>query len=200
MPLLPMYSRRLVLFVSMAGLAGLLCACGARPTLESKAAKTPAGIDLSGDWVLQGNAGDEQRSRASSGADSIFIPPRQSRRQRTRGIRGPQGESVAVFLEFGQSLKITQTPYGMFVSYDRSVVEEYTFGENRLVTVGPIEAQRVSGWEAGRFVVETLDRQGNLLVESWALAEGGDRLLRRAEIAKGEKLIQQQELVYEREK
>ena len=59
--------------------------------------------------------------------------------------------------ETGKSLKVTQTEHGFFVSLDRSVVEEFGFGENRIVTLGPIEAQRVSGWEGATYIVETLD-------------------------------------------
>ncbi|MBT8092575.1 MAG: hypothetical protein KJN77_06020, partial [Gammaproteobacteria bacterium] len=40
------------------------------------------------------------------------------------------------------------------------------------------EAQRVSGWENDRFVVETLDDKGAVLTESWRLEGDGDELLR----------------------
>ena len=46
------------------------------------------------------------------------------------------------------------------------------------MTIGPIEAQRVSGWENGRFVVETLDDTGTVLTESWRLEAGGEELVR----------------------
>ena len=51
-----------------------------------------------------------------------------------------------VFLETGANVKLTQTDDGLFISYDRSVVEEYIFGEHRIATVGPISAERASGW------------------------------------------------------
>ncbi len=91
-----------------------------------------------------------------------------------------------VFLHFGKSLKITQTDHGLFISYDRSVVREFTFGESRLVTVGPIEAQRVSGWEGNNFVVETLDTDGTTLFEHWHLDGAGDVLIRDVRMQKGE--------------
>ena len=85
----------------------------------------------------------------------------------------PGGERRACphryFWKFGESLRISQTDFGLFISYDRSVVEEYRFGENRLVSIGPIQAQRVSGWDGPVFVVETLDSDGSILFESWRL-------------------------------
>jgi hypothetical protein len=83
-----------------------------------------------------------------------------------------------VFVEAGQALKITQTDYGLFISFDRAVVEEYNFGEKRIVNVGPIEAQRVSGWVEKVFIIETMDAKGNLLTESWRLGEDGETLVR----------------------
>jgi hypothetical protein len=58
------------------------------------------------------------------------------------------------------------------------VVEEYRFREHRLVNVGPIEADRVSGWVDGKYVIRTLDTEGALLEESYALVAGGDVLVR----------------------
>jgi hypothetical protein len=51
------------------------------------------------------------------------------------------------------------------------VVEEYRFGENRTISVGEIEAQRVSGWDGDRYIVETLDRKGMKLTEQFYLSE-----------------------------
>lgn len=172
-------------------------ACGTRPTLESKPAKTPQNINFSGSWQLLESSSTEGQNAARRAADSIFIPPAASR---TRRPRLPQGDAISVFLQYGQNLKITQTPYGVFISYDRSVVEEYTFGENRLVTVGPIEAQRVSGWENNSFVIETLDRSGNLLSESWALKANTEQLLRTIRISKGDRVELLQEELFVRPK
>ncbi len=87
-----------------------------------------------------------------------------------------------VFLETGSLLKVTQTEHAFFVSLDRSIVEEFIFGENRTVSVGPIEARRVSGWEGARYIVETLDKQGAVLRDEWHLDETGDVLLRDVSI------------------
>lgn len=89
---------------------------------------------------------------------------------------------VDVFVETGSRLKITQTDYGIFVSFDRSVVEEYNFGEQRQVNVGPVEASRVSGWDGTAYVVETMGRKGDKLVDRYWLEQGGAVLVRRVEI------------------
>lgn len=103
-----------------------------------------------------------------------------------------------MFLEYGTSLKLTQTQYGIFISYDRSVVEEYTFGENREIEIGPIEALRVSGWDGNSFVVETLDQSGTTLFESWHLDDDGSILVRDIRIAKGEKSSFFQQQIFDR--
>ena len=88
---------------------------------------------------------------------------------------------VHVFLETGRALRITQTDYGLFISFDRAIVEEYRFGEQRMVRVGPIQAERVSGWEDNAYVIETRDKEGTMLIESYRL-EGADTMLRRVRI------------------
>ena len=126
--------------------------------------------------------------------EGIRIPAAGSQRSqpgRNSGVRAQGrksgGASAQIFVEYGESLKITQTEFGLFISYDRSVVEEYTFGESRLVSIGPIEAQRVSGWEEAAFAVETLDETGAILFETWHLESDGDVLVRNIRISKGEK-------------
>lgn len=168
----------------------LLAACSAPLVLASKSAAVPSGVDLSGMWLLR-EASDNRRPGNRSGLREGIVPgvnTKPSRRTRSSG-----GSSVPVFLEYGTSLKITQTQFGIFISYDRSVVEEFTFGENRIVKIGPIEALRVSGWDGSSFVIETLDDSGTTLFESWQL--DGPVLVRRIRIAKGEKdsFVQTQE-------
>ena len=105
---------------------------------------------------------------------------------------------MRVFLEFGEDVKISQTEHGLFISYDRSVVEEYTFGEKRLVTIGPIEALRVSGWVGTSFVVETLDGEGSTLFESWQLDSSRAVLARDIRIAKGDTDIYSVQQLFDR--
>lgn len=162
----------------------LLSACASRPELEPKGAIVPAGVDFSGRWRLRLEPG----SRVFTGNDAgpgIRIPPANSRRAPVR--RSSRGTSVSLFIENGELLKISQTKAGLFISFDRAVVEEFTFGENRVVSVGPIEAQRVSGWQGVQFVVETLDKDGAILTESWQLESSGKVLVRELSIRKGDK-------------
>ena len=90
--------------------------------------------------------------------------------------------TVHVFLETGSSLKITQTEHGIFISFDRSVVEEYRFGENREVSVGPVLADRVSGWDGNSYVIETLDHDGAKLIEMYRLFDDGQSMIRTISI------------------
>ena len=130
----------------------LLSACSSGEVLLSKPATVPVGLDLSGNWVVSDNSGSSQRE--------------------VRDL------SVHVFLETGKSVKVTQVETGLFFSFDRSVVEEYRFGENREVSVGPISAARVSGWEGRAYVIETLDDDGAKLIDTYRLQSDGQQLKR----------------------
>lgn len=172
----------------------LLCAaCAAPLVLVSKSAAVPAGVDLSGRWELRG---EPNHKRPATRTQEALIPT--GGKQQAQRQRSPRGASVPIFLEYGSSLKLTQTQYGIFISYDRSVVEEYTFGENREIEIGPIEALRVSGWDGNSFVVETLDQSGTTLFESWHLDDDGSILVRDIRIAKGEKSSFVQQQIFDR--
>jgi len=180
-------TKRTFKFVYPVLIAGLaLVACASRPELAARSAVVPPGADLSGLWRLREEPG--AKPVPGGGAEpGIRIPPKNT--STSAGTRRPKrasGSSVTMFLETGSSLKISQTPDGLFISFDRSIVEEYTFGENRTVSVGPIEAQRVSGWNGMVFVVETLDGQGTLLTESWHLESGGAVLVREISVTGGD--------------
>lgn len=176
MNLRPTLSWRFAAFLAaVAALGG----CASTPELIAKSPVAPEGVNLDGFWQLRE---DSQAPQPELGErdPGIRIPPRVSAGSRAEDKRHPpdSGSSVWLFLETGASLKITQTRYGMFISFDRAIVEEYTFGEKRVVSIGPVEAQRASGWDGERFVVETLDEGGALLSESWRLRENGQELLR----------------------
>ena len=155
----------------------LLAACGTTPApqLAPVGQVIPDGISFAGRWQLR-VAGDEPGAHADTAVSNTVNRGRRSRQEN-------DGPSVHVFLETGSRLKVTQTSYGLFISFDRSVVEEYRFREHRRVSVGPIDADRVSGWEDGRYVIQTLDAQGALLTETYALQGDGRQLLRTATIA-----------------
>ncbi len=160
----------------------LLAGCSSTPPLEPKAAVNTGSVDLSGDWTLRGADGAPPKL-LEDGEQPFRIPKRAANRKPERPQRS-EGTAVRVFLETGRTVRISQTEYGLFISFDRAIVEEYTFGENRIVAVGPIQAQRVSGWDGNAFVVETRDKEGALLSESWFLSDAGETLVRRIAITK----------------
>lgn len=172
--------------VLIAALMPVVAACATPEILPPRDGTVPIGVDLSGNWRMQpGSASDQQRIREAirktDGVDddeAFGMPGRQSRNAARNGSRRIKGGLVYVFLELGESLKVSQTPYGLFISFDRSVVEEYRFGGKRIVTVGEVEAQRAAGWEGNTLVVETLDRKGMKLTERFRLIDNGDVLER----------------------
>lgn len=164
--------------------AALLAGCGAQEVLIPKSGDPPAAVDFSGFWELRTNADLERRRlndaiRRTDGVDGgVILQPADVRRDGYLLERRDHGGLVHVFLEHGRRLKVTQTDSAIFISFDRAVVEEFRFGENREVSVGPVVAARVSGWEGDAYVVETLDENGMKLTERFELADGGEALRR----------------------
>ncbi len=176
-----------------------LVACAGSPELPSRSSANPQAVDLSGTWQLRDETG-MPLARGGEREQTIRIPRRASSQrpqQQSRSSRS-DGSAVRIFIETGKVLKISQTKDGLFISFDRAVVEEFTFGENRIVSVGPIEAQRVSGWEGATFVVESMGEKGNVLTESWKLEEGGAALVRVITLADGDKEIFSTQQVFDR--
>ena len=194
--------NKLLLAITTTALLLLAAGCAGKPELIARSAANPAGVDLSGRWLLQGEDG-EPHSRVVEADQGIYVPPasRAGRSQRdsrrTSDSRRSKSPSVYVFIENGHLLQITQTEHGLFVSFDRAVVEEYTFGENRIITLGPIEAQRVSGWEGSAFVVETMDDRGATLTETWSLAKDGGQLVRKIGVVDGERQLYSSRQVFD---
>lgn len=153
-------------------LALIVAGCAADPTLITRPEPVPAGLDLTGNWV---------QTRAS-------------------GISQPEARDTAVnvFVKTGNALKLTQTETGLFVSFDRSVVEEYRFGENRIISIGEIEAERASGWANNGYVIETLDDANALLIDTYRLLNEGENLRRTVELRHRGKLLLDLEFEYER--
>lgn len=161
-------SRRALTALILLGM--LLSACAGREVLTSKSAAVPTGLDLSGIWTL----------RDAQAASGNVEQPDPVRRANRAGL-------VNVFLEKGRRLKLTQTEHGLFVSFNRSIVEEYRFGENRIVSIGEIQASRVSGWENDNYVIETLTDDGYKLVELYGLENNGASLVRTVAIFRRDK-------------
>ena len=183
--------RRIALLAAATLVAVLIASCSTIEPLPPRNGVNANAIDLSGNWALRQEPGN--RIGLAEGEEETILIPRRTNRHAQRTPRSSRdsrsdGSAVHVFLEWGEALKITQTLHGIFISFDRAVVEEFTFGENRIVSVGPIEAQRVSGWEADDFIAETMDESGTVLTERWSLAENGAVLLREISVVEKEEV------------
>ena len=179
-------SPRRFLLVGLSG--ALLVACAGPDPLPPKDAAVPAGVNLTGQWQLRDDSLDSNTQiqvveRKASGADQSLVPKSSKKSKRRKDEM-----QVHVFLESGETLKVTQTKHGLFVSFDRAVVEEYRFGEQRMANVGPVAAERVSGWENGAYVIETRDKEGAMLTEKYRL-EGEDLMIRTIRIVHEEAVV-----------
>ena len=166
----------------------VLSSCAGREPLPAKSGTVPAGVDLSGRWQLRDDSqatnqaiSDIEREAAGAGEGLI---PKSTRKTSSR--KKSDDTQVHVFLETGEALKITQVEHGLFVSFDRAIVEEYRFGEQRMANVGPVVADRVSGWENGAYVIETRDKEGAMLIETYRL-DGQDVMIRTIRIVHDDK-------------
>jgi len=185
--------------------AMFLTACTTAEVLLSRDSTVPPGVDLNGKWKIRADMAEDQRKlqeaiRKSSGSSSSAIVTSGSNRQPSNGskIKKPRkvrGGVVHVFLETGELLKVTQTADGLFISFDRSVVEEFRFGENRTISIGEVQAQRVTGWEGQQLVVETLDKHGVKLTDRFELIDNGQTL--RREIILRSKKHEEQTVIQE---
>jgi hypothetical protein len=175
-----MIDRQLLHFV-LASLA-VVAGCAAKEELIAKSPVVPSGIELSGQWQLRDDNRDtvrrigEAEVEAAGGRQSVVLV-RDGGKSKSRR-RSADATTVHVFLETGKSLKVTQTKYALFVSFDRAIVEEYRFGEKRMINVGPIVADRVSGWQSDHYIIETLAEDGGKLIETYRLAEDRSTLIR----------------------
>lgn len=178
-----MKKRQLLIILTAISLFG----CSGREILESIDGTVPQGIDLSGNWRIRADMAAEQKRlrdairRTDGFSDKdlgITLPKSSSRPSASSKPQRSKGGLVHVFLETGASLKVTQTPHALYVSFDRSVVEEYRFGENRVISVGEIQAQRVTGWIDDTLTVKTIDRNNMKLTERFRLIDGGKTLQR----------------------
>lgn len=181
-------------FVLLIGLM-MLTACSAPVVLEAPPTRIPGNIDFSGYWSLQGIDSRAQRSESSD----VLIIPQNRRAPVRRSTRSDPGSSARLFLRSGNQLKITQAESAVFVSFDRSVVEEYRFGVLRKVSIGPIEAQRATGWIGDTLEIRTLDEEGALLTERWRLEDGGSRLIREITLTHKDEILMSGQQVFDRE-
>jgi hypothetical protein len=171
-----------LILIFLIALPAFVSGCATREELIAKSAIVPFGTDLSGQWQLRPESQDtvrrigEAEVQAAGGRESIDLVRTRKSQNSRRGSSG--GTTVHVFLETGRALKITQTEYALFISFDRAIVEEYRFGEKRVINVGPIVADRVSGWQDGYYIIETLDEDEAKLIETYRLTDDGRSLIR----------------------
>lgn len=165
----------------------LLAGCAARIALTPLPAGVPGGLDISGQWTLASSsvAVNEIRGKGAVTFSSKTSEP---------VLRDVPGSAVFVFLETGRELKITQTDAGLFVSFDRAIVEEYRFGELRRISVGPIEAQRATGFPDGILTIQTADEDGAVMTETYQ--RQGQQLLRAIRIVRGNKVLYSEQRRY----
>ena len=174
---------RSTLLITLAML--MLAGCGSKgPVLTPKDARAPANVDFSGLWQLRPAFADTTRrideiaGRAVEDGNPLIRSRDRAAENQRRSSRRRAGSLLHVFLENGSTLKITQTDYAVFVSFDRAVVEEYEFGEHGVVSVGEVIAERAAGWEGSRFVVETADGESARLTETYTLGADDEVLVR----------------------
>ena len=172
---------------ALAATVFLIAACAKeKEMLVPIRSSTPTEVDLSGRWTMQDDFDDMQRRieraiRQTDGVDERKLLQRAASRQRRGGRSSNRdvGGLVHVFLENAASLKITQTKDGLFIGFNRSIVEEYRFGEARMIRIGGAVAQRVSGWDGDDYVIETLDEDGMKLTERYELLDSASLLTRQ---------------------
>lgn len=177
---------------NVAALIVVACIAGCAANVEQLVPvrnAVPDDVDLSGRWRMQDDVAAmreriDDAIRRTDGVDERDLlrgmtgtaARQDGRRRRSNGREA--GGLVHVFLENDERLRVTQTDSGLFIAFGRSVVEEYRFGEARMVQTGGAAAQRVSGWDGRAYRIETLDRTGMKLTERYTLEASGNRLVR----------------------
>ncbi len=132
-------------------------------------------IDLNGYWEYIGNYNEKKEQIASAIKISSGVVYQAIK---TTGVfNGKSEEKVRknsrgvahLFFEDSKKIQITQTNYSLFVNFDRSIVEEYSFGELKKIQLGNVFAMRSSGWVGNSYIIETLDSYGMKITEKYRL-------------------------------
>lgn len=168
-----------------------LVACSAPPRLDRIPGNVPDGLDFSGTWLLNDEQLRVSHFAGGSGVDALIA-------KKPEPGKDAPGASLFVFLEKGQQVKITQTTAGLFMAFDRAIVEEYRFGELRTVNVGPIVAQRATGFVGRALRIETLGEDRALMRETLRLE--GDTLVRDIRITRKERVLYDESRRYRRDR
>ena len=132
-------------------------------------------INMNGYWEYIGDYNENEKQIISAIKDSSGVVYRAIK---TTGVfDGKSNEKVRknsrgvahLFFENSKKIQITQTNYSIFINFDRSIVEEYSFGELKKIQLGNVSAMRSSGWVDKSYFIETLDAYGMKITEKYSL-------------------------------
>ena len=162
----------------------LLSSCASIEELDKYSNKNTSKTDLNGSWEFIGNFEDNKKSIASAvkkTSDVIYQSIKTTGvfdRNNLSKVK-PNSRGVAhLFFENSKKIKITQTNYSLFINFNRSIVEEYSFGEVKKITLGNVIARRSSGWVNNSYRIETLDDYGMKITEEYKLTGSSNNLER----------------------
>ena len=162
----------------------LLTACASNEVLNKLPIKAEAEIDISGRWVFVGDYQSNQKKidKAIDQSSGIIY-----RRIKTTGVftetqnasskKNAWGVSH-LFFKNAKILRITQTDYALYIDFNRSIVEEYNFGELKKITIGNVNASRSSGWNGTQYQIDTLDNHGMKITEKYTISDDMNILTR----------------------
>jgi hypothetical protein len=141
-------------------------------------------IDLNGSWVFSGKFEDNKQSIESAIKQTNNVNYRGIKttgvfdgRNTSKVKRNSRGVAH-LFFENTNKIKITQTKYSLFINFNRSIVEEYSFGEVKKITIGNVIARRSSGWVNNVYRIDTLDDYGMKITEEYKLVNSSNILER----------------------
>jgi hypothetical protein len=187
------HSHAIASFLVLSAFA--LSGCAAPEKLTTKMVRPVDVTNLSGQWRLNEREGQNQDAvytaiTANNHSKSVsrfeeVTRTRSSTQSQPDGrprnvlvIGNAGGALVHVFLNTAEKLKVTQTESALFISFNRAVVAEYTFGENRMISIGEVQAARASGWSGNSYIIETLDKDRRKLTERYSLSLDNRKLFR----------------------
>ncbi|MEM6513985.1 MAG: hypothetical protein AAF660_13310 [Pseudomonadota bacterium] len=172
----------------------LLAGCAAGLQLPSPSRDFPDDVSFAGDWKRS-----EFREQDEMEPDRLNLPSTREPTPSVSNTRARPGRKVRSFLEFGRELRITQLDTAILISFDRALVREYRFGEHRMTNVGPIVAERTTGFRGKVLEIVTQDDDGAVMTESWRLQRSDRQLERSVVIVKGNKQLYRLRETYRRE-
>ncbi|MEC9415712.1 MAG: hypothetical protein VYC67_03870 [Pseudomonadota bacterium] len=162
----------------------LVTACSSNEVLNKLPANSDTKINISGRWVFDGDyLSNEMKINKTIDQSSGII----YQRIKTTGVF-PEAQAARpkknawgvahLFFKNAKVLRITQTDYALYVDFNRSIVEEYNFGELKNVTIGKVSASRSSGWFSNQFQIDTLDSHGMKITEKYTISGDMNTLTR----------------------